>query len=146
MANGPIAVLALLFVGHALADYPLQGDFLARAKVRGGIPEIPWGWALASHAAIHGGAVGIVTGSVALGIAEAIAHAAIDAANTCSEHHSGIETADIKSARYAASWCGCCDTPGGCGSWCDYSSVAVVELVSGEFAVIEEDSDTTGHG
>lgn len=74
-----IEVLGLLTVGHFVADYPLQGEFLARAKSRrDGIPGVPWYQALGAHAAIHGGAVGIVTGSVALGLAEALVHAFID--------------------------------------------------------------------
>ena len=28
----PLAVFAALFAGHALADYPLQGDWLSKAK------------------------------------------------------------------------------------------------------------------
>lgn len=74
-----IEVLGLMVVGHFVADYPLQGEFLARAKSRrDGIPGVPWYQALGAHAAIHGGAVGIVTGSVTLGVAEAFVHAFID--------------------------------------------------------------------
>jgi hypothetical protein len=72
-------VFALLVVGHAIADYPMQGDFLARAKNRTApIPGVPWYQALMAHAGIHGGFVGIITGSVWLGIAEFLIHAAID--------------------------------------------------------------------
>lgn len=40
--NG-FALFAALVAGHALADYPLQGDFLARAKNRAApIPGVPW--------------------------------------------------------------------------------------------------------
>jgi hypothetical protein len=56
-------------VGHAVADYPLQGDFLA------------WTQALAAHALIHAGAVALATGSAALGVPEFACHAAIDYAN-----------------------------------------------------------------
>jgi hypothetical protein len=74
-----IATLALMIVGHAVADYPLQGEFLARAKNRAeSLPGVPWYHGLLSHAAIHGGAVGLVTGSVTLGLAEFVAHALID--------------------------------------------------------------------
>lgn len=69
----------LLVFAHALADYPLQGDFLAKAKNRTNpIPGVPWYQALGAHAIIHGGFVGILTGSIWLGLAEAIAHAVID--------------------------------------------------------------------
>lgn len=79
MPEGLLAVAALLIVGHFIADYPLQGEFLAKAKSRvAGIPGVPWYQALIAHAAIHGGAVGLATGSVALGAAETIVHAVID--------------------------------------------------------------------
>ena len=69
----------LLCAGHALADYPLQGDFLAKAKNRAKpSPFIPWYQALCTHAAIHGGFVAVITGIWWLGLAEAVAHAAID--------------------------------------------------------------------
>lgn len=73
-----LTVLKLL-VAHALCDFPLQGDFLARGKNHkdpafAGI----WPIALAAHAAIHGGAVAFVTGIPALGICEAAMHARID--------------------------------------------------------------------
>lgn len=75
-------MLTLLFwmlVGHALADYPLQGDFLAKAKNhRSPIPGVPWIHGLLWHALIHGGAVALVTGSLVLGCAEAVVHCAID--------------------------------------------------------------------
>lgn len=74
-----LTVLALLLAGHAVADYPLQGDFLAKAKNRANpIPGVPWYHGLLPHAAIHGGAVGLVTGSLMLGVAEFLAHCVID--------------------------------------------------------------------
>lgn len=74
-----LTTFALLVVGHAVADYPLQGDFLARAKNRlAPIPGIPFYQALGAHAVMHGGMVGVVTGSLALGLAEAVLHALID--------------------------------------------------------------------
>lgn len=74
-----IEVFLLLLVAHALADYPLQGDFLARAKNRSAaIPGVPWYQALGAHAAIHGGFVGIITGLWWVGVLEAAAHAFID--------------------------------------------------------------------
>ncbi|RFC66460.1 DUF3307 domain-containing protein [Fulvimarina endophytica] len=64
----------MLLAAHWVADYPLQGDFLATAKQNGPLRA----YHLIAHAGIHGGAVAIVTGSVGLGIAEWIAHAIID--------------------------------------------------------------------
>lgn len=72
-------VLFLLIVVHALADYPLQGDFLAAAKNRlAPIPGVPWWQALTAHAAIHSGGVYIVTGSLLFAGIELAAHWLID--------------------------------------------------------------------
>lgn len=72
-------MLLKLLAAHALADYPLQGDFLSKAKNRTvPIPGVPWYQALGAHAMIHGGAVALVTGSQRLGIAEAVIHAIAD--------------------------------------------------------------------
>jgi hypothetical protein len=94
-----------LLVGHAVADFALQNDFVAKFKsskamwppgsikehfrgstgeldVRIAMPgvrrEIIWPWVLGSHALIHGGAVALVTGKPLLGVFEAVAHAVID--------------------------------------------------------------------
>lgn len=74
-----LEMFGLLVVGHALADYPLQGDFLSRAKNRTApIPGVPWYQALGAHAVIHGGVVGALTGLWWLGVAEALIHAVTD--------------------------------------------------------------------
>ena len=76
---GQLATFALLVAGHAAADYPLQGDFLARAKNRfAPLPGVPFYQALGAHAVMHGGMVGLITGSLILGLAEAAVHALID--------------------------------------------------------------------
>ncbi|MFV1536964.1 DUF3307 domain-containing protein [Phaeobacter sp. JH204B] len=71
--------LLLLLFAHALADYPLQGDFLSKAKNhRAPIPGVPWYQALVSHSAIHAGFVGVITGSIVLALAEFVVHTATD--------------------------------------------------------------------
>lgn len=61
--TNPAAIFALLVIAHALADYPLQGDFLSKAKNRTApIPGVPWWQAMAAHCVIQAGAVWIVTG------------------------------------------------------------------------------------
>lgn len=76
---GLLTTLALLLVAHALADYPLQGDFMARAKnPTAPLPGVPWPWIMSAHAAIHAGFVGLITGSLLLGVLEFIAHWWID--------------------------------------------------------------------
>jgi hypothetical protein len=74
-----------LLIGHALADFVLQSDTMARAKDRHadfmkGVSESfpPWYYWLAAHALVHGGAVYLFTGSALLGLVEAVLHSAID--------------------------------------------------------------------
>lgn len=75
----PGVMFGALLVGHALCDYPLQGPFLSQAKnPTAPIPGVPWWQAMLAHSAIHGGAVGLVTGVWWLGIAEAWMHFFID--------------------------------------------------------------------
>jgi hypothetical protein len=74
----PFSIFYLL-AAHALCDYPLQGDFLARGKNhKNPISGVPFYHCLLAHSLIHGGAVAIVTGNLALGIAETAVHALID--------------------------------------------------------------------
>lgn len=64
---------------HAVADYPLQGDFLSKAKSRTSpLAGVPWYQALGAHSAIHAGAVGLVTGSLWLALAEFVLHSLTD--------------------------------------------------------------------
>lgn len=74
-----IELFATLVVGHTIADYPLQGDFLSKAKNRAmPIPGVPWWQALGAHAVMHGGMVWALTGSLFLGLLETILHGLID--------------------------------------------------------------------
>lgn len=78
---GPFTIFAWMLIAHAIADYPLQGDWLSRAKnpTLSLVPgEAIWPGALASHAGIHAGAVWLITGSWALALAELVAHAGLD--------------------------------------------------------------------
>lgn len=72
-------MLFLLLAGHALCDYPLQGDFLAQGKNRhttlGAMERgTMWLHLLTAHALIHGGMVALVTGRADLGAAETVIH------------------------------------------------------------------------
>lgn len=74
-----ILALFLLLAMHALCDFPLQGDFLAKAKNhKAPIPGVPWYIALTAHATIQAGGVLIVTGNLWFAGVELLAHAAID--------------------------------------------------------------------
>lgn len=66
----------MLLAAHWVADYPLQGDFLATAKRAGPLRA----YHLIAHAGIQGAGVFLVTGSLVLGLAEWMAHTAIDEA------------------------------------------------------------------
>ena len=71
-------MLLQLLALHALCDYPLQGDFMARAKNhRTPVPGIPWAVVLLSHALIHAGAVSLVA-PLWCSVVEFFAHSALD--------------------------------------------------------------------
>lgn len=77
----PYWMLFAMFIGHALADYPLQGDWLSKAKnpsinlIKG---ETIWPLAMASHCSIHAGMVWVITGSAMLAVCEFCCHFIID--------------------------------------------------------------------
>ena len=72
-------ILGALLFCHFLADYPLQGDFLARAKNHvDPIPNVSWRHALFAHSFIHAGFVYLVTGQPLFFFIELIGHAIID--------------------------------------------------------------------
>jgi hypothetical protein len=79
IAHNAVTLLFLLLAGHALGDYAFQSDFLAEAKNRHTeIGAEYWVAALPAHALIHGVLVFAITGSVALGLAETVAHGIVD--------------------------------------------------------------------
>ena len=91
-ATGPVDALALFFalvIGHAFADFPLQGDFLSHGKNRHNkppqladgsenAPKALWAYLMSAHCLIHAGFVWVITGSVAFAVAEFILHWIID--------------------------------------------------------------------
>ena len=93
LTPGLIPALVLLFaftIGHALADFPLQGEFLSRGKNRHGPPmqladgkSSPanlWIYLMSAHCLIHAGFVWVICGSVVLALAEFVLHWSIDVA------------------------------------------------------------------
>ena len=93
-----LIVFFKLLIGHALADFPLQGEFLSKYKnwhnlspaPPGQIQQIVWSYCLTAHALIHGGFVWAITGRVSLGLAESVVHWFIDFAKCC--NWTGIHT------------------------------------------------------
>jgi hypothetical protein len=77
--SGPFALFFAFAIAHALADYPLQGDYLARMKCRDQAGNL-WEWfsALTAHSLVQAGGVWIVSGSVVLGLTELCLHWLID--------------------------------------------------------------------
>lgn len=68
-----------LMIGHFLADYPLQGDFLSKAKNhKNPVPNVPWYQALFAHAALQAGAVWLITDNYWVAGAELVLHFVID--------------------------------------------------------------------
>lgn len=77
--TSPLAMLFWLMVGHFLADFPLQGDFLAKAKNKYTEPESPfWRVAMCAHATIHAGFIALITGSYLCALLEWSCHITID--------------------------------------------------------------------
>lgn len=76
-----IEILFLMLAAHAVCDYPLQGDWLAKAK-NPNLQLVPgetiWPLALASHAIIHAAAVYLITGLWSLALLEFCFHWFID--------------------------------------------------------------------
>lgn len=72
-------MIVLLLAAHALFDYALQGDFMAKAKNPAApILGVPWYQPMAAHCFIHATAVYFITGMVFAGIVEFVAHFVID--------------------------------------------------------------------
>ncbi len=75
-------ILFWLLVGHAVADFVLQSDSMAKGKNRHrktgpppGAKYTPcWQYWLSAHALTHGGVVGIISGAWWLGLLETIVH------------------------------------------------------------------------
>jgi hypothetical protein len=77
--QGPLALFAAFVVMHALGDFPLQGDYIAKQKARRHADSTSaWVVALSAHCVIHGGGVWLLTGSLAFGFTEVILHGLID--------------------------------------------------------------------
>lgn len=90
-----IALFIQLLMGHAMADFGLQSQAMAKGKNRnvpkdyippGQTPNVCWPYYLVAHGLIHGFFVFLFTGSVWLGAAETVTHASIDFGK-CDNHY-----------------------------------------------------------
>ena len=75
-------LLFALLIGHAFADFPLQGEFLAVHKDRhyrdAKMPPGIWVHCLLAHCLVHAGFVWAITGRSTLALAEFLIHAVLD--------------------------------------------------------------------
>ena len=87
MSSNYYEILFLLICGHAVADFALQSDWMAKNKNRNNpstyIPSgqtytPTWFYVLGAHGFIHGLAVYLVTGNLSLGVIETISHLILD--------------------------------------------------------------------
>jgi hypothetical protein len=74
-----LSMFLLLVLWHYLADYPLQGDFIARAKNPvAPIDGVPWMQVMIAHCAIHAAGAGFVTDSLWVVVVEFVTHGVTD--------------------------------------------------------------------
>lgn len=77
-----VAPFWMMLCGHALMDYALQTDWIAKGKDWNKNPKgelgMPWYYIMASHCLMHGGMVTVLTGSVYMGVAECLIHYLVD--------------------------------------------------------------------
>lgn len=79
LQQGPATLFAAFVLGHVLADFPLQSEYLATQKVRSTADSFQsWIVGLSAHCIIHAGAVWIITGSLVFAAAELVLHGLID--------------------------------------------------------------------
>ncbi len=77
-----------LSIGHAIMDFPLQGEYIATGKnwrllkklADPARPQDIWIWCMGAHCLMHAGSVWVITGSCLLGLIELVLHWTIDVA------------------------------------------------------------------
>ena len=67
--NNAALMLLALVIGHALCEYPLQGDYLAKNKNRHINTSGGWWLDMLAHCLIQSGMVWLITGMWELGLA-----------------------------------------------------------------------------
>ncbi|MCB1095348.1 MAG: DUF3307 domain-containing protein [Verrucomicrobiales bacterium] len=84
--DAPWMLLFAMLIMHAIADFPLQGAFLAQGKNRhlansefqGEEPSGLWLYCLTAHSLIQAGGVWLVTGSAVIAAVEFLIHWLLD--------------------------------------------------------------------
>ena len=103
-------LLFWLMVGHSVADYPLQSEWMVHAKNRhtkqpsssSKRPDLIWLHVLTAHAMVHGGFVALFTQNIWLGLAETVAHWFTDFGK--SERWYGFHTDQFLHIAYKIVW------------------------------------------
>ena len=73
-----LLLFTMLLFWHFIADYPLQGDFLSKAKAKAFEPAVPWYQAMLAHSFIHASGVLLITANWGFFLIELTAHFVID--------------------------------------------------------------------
>lgn len=77
-------LILMLFAGHALCDFALQNDFVAKGKnLNSAFAGMAWQQIMLAHCLIHSGMVLALTGSLWMALAELVIHYATDVAKCC---------------------------------------------------------------
>lgn len=82
----PWMMLFAMLIMHAIADFPLQGAFLAQGKNRhlansefqGEEPRALWFYCLTAHSLIQAGGVWLITGNAIIALIEFVIHWLLD--------------------------------------------------------------------
>ena len=106
-----VELLFALLGSHAVCDFALQSDAMAKGKNRhnrttpppGAKYQPSWGHWLTAHALIHGAGVYVVTGIWWLGLAETVCHWIIDF-NKC-DNRIGMNTDQALHLLCKVAWC-----------------------------------------
>lgn len=73
-----LSTLLMLAFGHFLADFPLQGEFVSKAKNPATNPAPIWMPVMVGHCTIHSGIVYALTGELRLAAFMFVTHLIID--------------------------------------------------------------------
>jgi len=71
-------LLFLLLAGHFLADYPLQGEYLATTKNRHNVKDFTWIHSIIAHSMIQGLMVFLITQRLDSALYQLFTHIVVD--------------------------------------------------------------------
>jgi hypothetical protein len=149
-----IVALWYMIVGHFLADYSLQTDFIAKGKSPNAQPQfVPWYFVMLAHAITHGAMVSIAAGigisrlhaifPVVLGIQETLLHFFIDVLKCvgCTSIHVDQALHILCKIAWAISvslWVANCTGWGTASSWLFSATLGTLILVIGRHHIYKD--------